>query len=454
VIAWVVTGYFGLFDFGMSQAVTRSIAGLGLQPKIEALNGIKLASLVLHLLLGLTGGLLVLALTPLAISWFDVPPAMREEVEIAFCWMAGSVPAIVLASSCRGVLEGLHRFDLVNIVRIPANVTNYVGPLLAISLVPPRIDVIVAVIVIGRYLVLLAYWMIVRRLTERHFGSWSLARGHFRTLAHFGGWMSIVNFSQPSVVLFDRFLIGATVSLSAVSFYALPYEVVSKLWIFSSSILGVLFPLICSVGADDRPSLAAMKRQAVLALIAIVLPLSGIGLLFAPELLGFWVGHEVAGESVTVARILCLAMFVSVIAQVPFTILNGVGRADVTGKLLVLQFPVYALLAGALVTRAGIVGVATAWLVKVMVEAAVLFRLETRVIGGLGLSDRGLMRAVRVAMLWLMCFGIAGVLLDHHGATKYVVALFLVGFAVRWVAVDLLDKNVRADFRTWLIRSV
>jgi O-antigen/teichoic acid export membrane protein len=424
-----------------------------LQPKLATLNGIKLAALTIHSCLGLVGGLAVLAMTPIAISWLAVSSDMRDEVQLAFLWMAVSVPAIVITSSYRGVLEGLHRFDLVNIVRIPANMANYIGPLLAMNFLPSRIDIIVATIVVGRYLVLLAYGVLVRRLTARHFGSWALASGHIGSLARFGGWMSVVNFSQPSVVLFDRFLIGSVVSLSAVSFYAVPYEIISKLWIFSSSILGVLFPLICSVGADDRESLASIRKLALAVLISISLLICGLGLVFAPELLGLWVGDGVARESAVPARILCMAMFFSVISQVPFTILNGVGRSDITGKLMVFQFIAYALLAAMLATYFGILGVAVAWLVKVAFEMLVLLKLESQLIAGRWPSEQGMARSLFVGSIALTCFGGIGVLFDNQVLIKFAVAGPLMAITLWWTTADLFDGAVRADFRNWLARS-
>ena len=47
-------------------------------------------------------------------------------------------------------------------------------------------------------------------------------------LLRFGGWMTVSNIVGPLMVTLDRFLIGALISVSAVAYYATPYEVVSQ----------------------------------------------------------------------------------------------------------------------------------------------------------------------------------------------------------------------------------
>ena len=58
-----------------------------------------------------------------------IPASLAAEAEQSFLWWAASVPALVLASAYRAALEADHRFDLVNAVRFPASMANFLTPL-------------------------------------------------------------------------------------------------------------------------------------------------------------------------------------------------------------------------------------------------------------------------------------------------------------------------------------
>ena len=63
-----------------------------------------------------------------------------------------------------------------------------------------------------------------------------------RTLLRLGGWNLVTNVVNPLLIYMDRFLIGSLVSLSAVAYYATPYDMITKLLIIPSSMAGPLFP--------------------------------------------------------------------------------------------------------------------------------------------------------------------------------------------------------------------
>src|ERR1700723_1921283 len=48
-------------------------------------------------------------------------------------------------------------------------------------------------------------------------------------LLRFGGWMTVSNIVGPLMVTLDRFLIAGLISVTAVAYYATPYELVTKL---------------------------------------------------------------------------------------------------------------------------------------------------------------------------------------------------------------------------------
>jgi O-antigen/teichoic acid export membrane protein len=405
-LAWVVMGYFGLFDFGLGLATTRFVAEYVETKKIGALPGLIWTSATFHAGLGLLGGFALWLLTPwLTADVLKIPAQLVAEAEISFYLLAASVPLIVLTAAFRGVLEALHRFDLVNQVKIPASTVNYLAPLLVL-LFTKNLAAVVAVIIISRGVVFLVYFFLCLRQLPDLKSRYTFQTEFLKPLVKFGGWLTITNMLNPVIVSLDRFLIGALVSVSAVSYYATPYEVVTKLWIFSASLLAALFPVFSAMSANRRSEIRGLSRRAVYYLLAAVVPIVGVLLATADELLFLWVGPDFAAHSAQVARWLAIGTLINVLAQVPFAVLLGLGRADVTAKLLAVQMPLYAAAVWFFATRFGIAGVAFAWDARCAVDAALLFFA----------ADRLLPAPEQIIK-------------DHQPVSKLiVVALFLAGF--------------------------
>ena len=249
-LAWMVLGYFGMFDFGLAQSTTRFVSTATARGEQRGVRGLVLGSLALHLILGLAGAAAFALLVPWFVTVFELPPPLVEETRVALYWLAASVPVMVLSAALRGALEGLQRFDVVNLIRVPASIVNYAGPLVALGF-GTGLPLVVGVIVAARCVVLVAYALAVARLVPRAAPGERVTGAQLVALASYGGWLTASNFLNPVIIAADRFIIGATVSVAAVAFYVTPYEIITKGWILSASLMGAMFPLFASLAESD-----------------------------------------------------------------------------------------------------------------------------------------------------------------------------------------------------------
>jgi O-antigen/teichoic acid export membrane protein len=380
LISWTLMGYFGLFDFGIGSATTKYVAEIVETGRLTDLHELLASSLAINIALGAGGGSLLALLTPwLVRSGLNVPVALQPEVRGSFYLLALSVPVVVLTSSARGVLEALHRFDLTNAVRLPASVLNYLAPLAVLRLSGDLRSVIAAIVTL-RVLTLSAYLWLGRKCLPRGGGG---SRSNFswsRTLLGFGGWVIVSTVVLMAVASIDRLVIGSLISLAAVTYYSTPYEMVTRLWILSGSLLGVLFPVFSALGAGQPAELSRLGRRAVRFLLISIIPVVGILLAFAHEVLALWLGEAFAVHSTAVTRWLVLGIIFSVLAQVPLTILQGVGRADLCGELQLVLLACYIPTVWVLARSTGILGVGIAWAVRAALECILLFAVQRRVV--------------------------------------------------------------------------
>lgn len=376
-LAWMVVGYFSLFDLGLGRALTKLVAeklGTGDTGDMPELVW---TALLMMVALGFLGAGVLLALSPwLVQDVLNVPAALQQETLVAFYLLAAAIPVVLGGTGFRGILEAHQRFGMVNAVRIPLGMFVFLGPVAVLpfsqSLVP-----VVTLLLLARVMSFSLYAAMSFRVEHSLHHRMRLSRRMVAPLISFGGWMTVTNIVGPLMVYMDRFLIGAVISMTAVAYYATPYEVVTKLWIIPGALMGVVFPAFAAI-AHERARAARLYHRTLSYIFVVVFPMVILIVAYAHEGLTVWLGSGFAGESSVVMKLLVIGVFINSHAFVPFGLLQGAGRADLTAKLHLAELPFYLALLWFLLHAYGINGVAVAWIVRVGLDALLLFVLAQK----------------------------------------------------------------------------
>jgi O-antigen/teichoic acid export membrane protein len=378
-VAWVLIGYFGLFDLGLARALTKLVAeklGLGAGDQIGPLAW---TSLVLMGALSTAGAVVLAGLSPWLVgSALKIPTEMRGEALYSLYLMAFSLPWVIMTTGLRGILEASQRFGIVNALRVPMGLFSYLGPLTVLPF-STSLVAITGALVVGRLIAFVAHLVVCLRTMpqlSRVAFDWS----YLGELGRFGGWITVSNIISPFMAYLDRFLIGGLVSMVAVAYYVTPYELVMKLTLLPTAVLGVLFPAFAATMTGDRQRTVALFDRACRAIFLGVFPCVLVVVTLAPEGFQLWLGSEFARESTRVLQWLALGVLINSVAQVPYSILQSGGRPDITGKLHIAEVPFYLLAIVWLARHYGIEGVAVAWVLRVMVDALFLFLAAERMV--------------------------------------------------------------------------
>jgi len=288
---------------------------------------------------------------------------------------------------------------------------------------------VVAVLVAGRVIGCAAHlWVCLRVAPEvRNRIAWH--RAAVGPLLRFGGWMTVTNVVSPLMVTLDRFLIGALVSMTAVAYYATPYEVVTKLWLIPAALVPVMFPAFSANFEHDRGRTGVLYRRCVKYIFLALFPLVLVAVGLARSGLTLWVGADFAQHSFRVLQWLAVGVLFNSLAQVPFALVQGVGRPDMTAKLHMAELPFYLMVSWWLISSYGVEGAAIAWTVRVGVDALILFVMAKRSLPGTALVTSRVTLASAVALLSLMLAAIPHSFLP--GVLSVLVAVFSFGF-VSW----------------------
>lgn len=377
-IIWVVVSYFGLLDLGLGRAVTQQVAICRAVADEERLRRVVGTSTILMAALGIVGAIIMLV-TAAQLARLLAASADPEEVTRAFYWMALAMPAIVLTSGYRGILEALGRFGLVNAIRLPMGIFTYAGPLAMVWLGHGNLEAIAAILCAGRIAACAIHAYLALRSLPGGYGWGVWDTSLVRPLLSMGGWMTVTNVVSPLMNYTDRFILGIAVSASAVAYYATPQELVLRIGVIPSAVTSALFPLFAAQAISRHSvDLSRSMWRYSLAILGLLTPLTAALVVFAHPILALWISSEFATQAALPLQIMALAALFSGLAQVPFTMLQGRAKADQTAKLHLFELPLYLILLWYLALSHGVLGAAIAWLIRIGIDMLAMFYLCLR----------------------------------------------------------------------------
>ena len=186
--------------------------------------------------------------------------------------------------------------------------------------------------------------------------------------------MTVSNFITPFLAYIDRFFIGSLMSMSAVGYYSAPYEAINRAWVLPGTLAQTLFPAFTNLEAGgSKARLEELCARSLKSLLLISTPALLLLALFAKQILRWWLGAAFADQSTVTLQVLALGTLASSVALIPFSLLQGVGRPDLTGIFSLIELIFQAGLCWVLVRRIGITGAALAWTLRALLDALLMF---------------------------------------------------------------------------------
>lgn len=373
-LIWLLVGYFSLFDFGLGRALTQLVSEhIGTSSNDDA-SAVVWTALTIMGLMGCAGAIVLALLAPWLIGdLLNVSPGFSAEARQSLLIIALCVPVVIVTTGLRGFLEAWQRFDLINIIRVPLSIFTFLGPVLVLPLTQSLVAIVI-ILTVGRVVGLLVHFYFCYRIapTFRHY---TFSYPLVPRLLRFGGWLTVSNVVGSLMVYLDRFLIGAFIAVSVVAYYTTPYEVVSKMTLVSTALIGVLFPAFSSTYIADRDRTRVLFVRGLKYATIILFPIAFVFVLFAKEGITVWLGDDFSANSYRVMQILAIGMFINNLAIFPFILTQSAGRPDIAAKLHILELPFYFLILWLMASNYGIVGVAVAWGLRAAIDAVIFFAI-------------------------------------------------------------------------------
>ncbi len=426
-IAWLVLGYAGQADLGMSRAITQRVAALrGANADAGQTARAIWSALLVAVGIGLAGAVLVFAV----VDWFYAGPfkidaKIASEFKYVALLLAISTPVVNLYAVAGGALLAAERVQLVALLNFASTICLTLFPLAAAYFISVDLATLVCAALVARLAVTISALLACWQLFFQH-QPVRTSRAEIGNLTRFGSWVMVTSLVGPLMVISDRFLIGAILGAVAVAVYTIPFQVASRTMMIPYAVMQVMFPKLVS-GTDTGSHTSAREYMVALGAVYAVVVIAVIGL--AEPLLRLWLGAGLDERSILIAQIIMAGMWVNAVAQVPFGFIQARGDPKFTGLLHLSELPVYLAVLVWLGSAFGLAGVALAFLLRCAGDLlALLYRarmFDGWVVARL-LPTAGLVAASLVAIrLW------------HHAAAPYAITAAIGGLATIWAWVSL-----------------
>jgi len=372
-LAWILLGYFTVFDLGMGRATTKFIAESLSTGSNEDIRSIFWSSCLMNFFLGTIGFIIIAGFSSvLAENVFKISKDVVEVAKTSFIILAVSCPIVLVSIAFRGALEAAQQFKYINIVAVISSSLSFTLPIIGVML---NFDIrgILVLLVGAKLLSAAMYFVLCVKVFPVLKNGIILDKNRIRSMFMFGGWVSVSNVLNPVLTYLDRILIGSMLSIASVAYYTAPYEMISRLSIFPASLVMTLFPSFSAASLIERTKMTGLYARSVRLLLIIMAPIIMGLIVFAGYILNLWLGQIFAEKSTIVFQLLAVGVLINAMANIPFALIQGFGRPDITAKFHLLELVIYVPLVVVLIHIFGIAGGALAWTIRVSIDAVLLY---------------------------------------------------------------------------------
>jgi O-antigen/teichoic acid export membrane protein len=355
-IAWLLLGYFGLFDLGLGKATSFRMASLNKAEPAKRADVFRTA-LLINVGIGVLGGFVLWA----AGWWFfgsifKVSPELRAETLAGLPWLAASVPVATMTGVLTGALQGREKFLETNMVSVISTVLFQLFPIAIAWQYGPHLAGLLAAAVTARVAaILVLWWRCHKEFTHGQNARWK--REEAKELLSFGGWVSFNGFMGPMLIMADRFFIGASLGARAVAIYTIPFQLAQRSSVIPNALTGALFPRMTAVSPAERRMILDKSIRTLAAILTVPVYLA---LFMFEPFLRLWVGAELAAQAHRIGIIIIVAFWANAFIAIYYTYFQAAGRPATVAKLLMIQVVPYLALLWPILQTWGLEG--AAWL--------------------------------------------------------------------------------------------
>lgn len=366
-----IMGYFAVLDINVTAASVKYVAEYHALQERDRLDQTLSFGLVVYLLIGIVGMVLLYAGSDfIARRLFSVPvttlPVVADCLRLtALGFLIGQVQTYV-----QSIPQALQRYDLTAKIEI---VFGVLIPVLTVGLLALGYGLyeVVLLRIIAGVLNLAVLLVIARRLLPSARLVWPSGE-IARRIGAFSGYAYLSRMAAITYAHLDKLIIGAFVGPTLLTLYVVPATLVGRMANLTNRLGSTFYPAASALSAKN--DLRTLEQtyfdvSRYLAFLNVLIAL--LFMLFAPEILYYWMGERYVSEGAPILRLVAMGMLFDSLTVMPSLLVNGLGHPRVTGVFAITRAALGLSLMTLFLNEFGIRGAASGQLVATVVLASV-----------------------------------------------------------------------------------
>ena len=369
-----VIGYFSLLDLGLGNAVVKYIAEYSGRERryTEEVVG---TALSVFMAAGLIGVLIILSIAKaLAVHWLKIPPDLVTAAYHSFCAAAIGFFLTMLMTLFTSITNGLNRYDISSCVMAALGIFSTLGAVLLLRLGFGLVPLVWLNVVLP-LLAVIFYFSVIRHLMPGVAFRMQLKKETLKRILHFGMFAMLSRVTDVISSQVNLLVIGAILGMTSVTYYVIPFTILSRMTNLLGRVGMVIFPAISELQGQNRHDTI---RELYLTTSRLILSFSAAFtvplLVFGVRFLTLWMSPEFAAHGGTVLLIITAGVFINQFTNVPTFVVNGLGHPKVSGVAAISSALIFLVLMVPGARYGGIIGVASAMALSATIVAPLFIR--------------------------------------------------------------------------------
>lgn len=443
-----VTGYFGILDFGVMSALMKYVAEYHGKGDFKGINRIINASFSFYVIVGSLISLLLFLTSLYFTHFFKIEPANIPIMRNLF--ISASLASLIVwpMSTFRGTIQGLNMWG----TDVAVNISNQILLALATFFMLTNGYGIVELFIVMQILTVfgnLILYQIARQRTGLRILFPYTEMAVFKFIFNFSFFMFLSSLIALFLYQAHNIIIGYFISMSAVSVYAVAYNLQNYFRVINSTIGGPSWMAASQMeGAYDYGRQKQLLLKGTKLMSAVFLPMIIIVFVFVEPFINYWMGPQFR-ESVIPARIIIIFWMFNGTSELATGLLSAKGIVRQPLLILLAAAVLNILISITFIRTLGIIAVALGMAVSMILVAFPLYlrlALATLKIKFVEYFNK----SIRINLvLYLLVFGLSAALLTwFYPKSLFVTALEMGGVYCICLAIyyfKLLDNSERKD---------
>lgn len=333
VLIFSVTGYYGIFDFGIRSSIIRYVSKYTATHDVDEVSRLINTALFTYTCVGALSLLITLVGCLYVDRWFHIGPGLQSTARWLLLLVGSSVALGFPLGLFGGILEGLQKFYVLNW-------TNIASSLLRVVLILFYLNrgyglLTVALITVG--LPLLASFVraaVALRLLPISFFWKYVDRSAFRDMANYSGITFMILVASRLRFKTDALVIGTLLSPAAITYFYAGSRLIDYAGDVVASLAQIFVPM--SSQSDAAKNMDRLRKIFVAgnrACAFITLPIMSVFVILGKSIIELWVGKKYVEQGYPVLLVLTIPYTLMLVQMASGRILFGMGKH---GKLAVV----------------------------------------------------------------------------------------------------------------------